>query len=179
MHRLTEDDYAALYLMAHLGDALAASIKDDILGNREGAVAGFKRLHQLARQVYEEHREVFNSGHGYFPAVRVRSMVSGVWSVEDIIRRELEMTLKLPMDGISDLEITTYGQRFRARLRDFNLARDSGEDCVDGLLRDLVEGNFGWEEICAIYSAEFDAIDATGSGAGTPLPDIRRARRVR
>lgn len=179
MHRLTEDDYAALYLMAHVGEALAASIKDDILGNREGAVAGFKRLHQLARQVYEEHRDVLRSGHGYFPAVRVGSMVSGVWSVEDIIRRELEMTLKLPMDGISDLEITTYGRRFRARLRDFNLARASGEDCLDGFLKDLAERNFGWEEIGAIYWLEDAAIDATGSGTGTPLPDIRRARRVR
>ena len=178
MHRLTDDDYAALYLMGHLGDALVASITDDILGNRDGAVAGFKRLHQLAKQAYDEHREVLERRHAYLPVVRVRSMVSGVWPIEDIIRRELEMTLKLPMDGISDLEIATYGRRFRARLRDLQLARDAGEDRLDAFLAELAGGDFGREEVSAIYSAEFDALDATGSATGTPLPDIRRATRA-
>lgn len=173
MHVSGEGEFSPLSMIAIVGDALKEMVREDILRNDFDGHAAFKNQHRLARQLYEMHRELFDSTRDNAGLNEVRPMVDGSLSAQDVIRRELERVHKLPMAGISDLEIVSFGPRFRARLRDFANAKH--DRSLQTLMWNFARGSCGWDEHRVVVGRKLRYSDA-GPATVTRLADIRRAK---
>jgi len=175
MHVSGEGEFSPLSMIAVVGDALKEMVREDILRNDCEGHAAFKQQYRLARQLYEKHRELFDSTCDHAGLNAVRHLVDGSLSAQEVIRYELEQVHELPMHGISDLEIARFGLRVRARLRDFANAKRRGRRKVDELRQRIARGRYGEQEHRVLVHRTLSDGDPSRAPV-IRLADIRRAR---